>query len=140
MDDFTQRLNVLRERNSELERRREKLRDLSQNLDENIQKIQLMYEAMLASQENQCIDMVAFDEEIKTLTKELFPPQGKPAQVRSRDENTKLLMQEIMALQRLDPAACEQRLHGFDPLLKLAKQEAQRMVAFIRRYSTFLVP
>jgi hypothetical protein len=48
-------------------------------------------------------------------------------------------MQEIMALQRLDPAACEERLHGLDPLLKLAKLESRKMTAFIRKYSTFLV-
>jgi hypothetical protein len=139
MEEFEQRLNVLRERNAELERRREKLHELSQSLDDNIQKIQLMYEAMLASQENQCIDMVAFDEEIKAVTKELFPPPPKPSQVRSRDENAKLLMQEIMALQRLEPEACQERLHGLDPLLKRATQESHRMQAFIRKYSTFLI-
>jgi ATP phosphoribosyltransferase len=139
MEDFEQRLNVLRERNSELERRREKLRELSQNLDENIQKIQSMYEAMLASQENQCIDMVAFDEEIKAVTKELFPPQTKKPTVRSRNENRDLLMQQVMALQSLEPKACEDRLHELDPLLKQVTQETSKMATFIQKYCTFLV-
>jgi uncharacterized protein YigA (DUF484 family) len=138
MGDLPARLNALRERNAELERRREKLRDLCQSLDDTVQKIQLMYESMLVSQESQCVDMVAFDDEIKTVTKELFPPQSRPAQVRPREENAKLLMQEIMALQRLDPAGCEQRLHGLDPLLKQATHESRRMTTFIGKYSAFL--
>jgi hypothetical protein len=98
-----------------------------------------MYEAMLASQENQCIDMVAFDEEIKIVSRALFPTPGKLVpEVRTRDENTKLLMQRIMALQRLDPAACKEQLHADDPLLKLAKEEASQVTAFLRKYATFL--
>jgi hypothetical protein len=133
-----QKLTLLRERNAELERRRDKLRELCQNLDENIRNIQVMYEAMVTSQENQCIDMVAFDEEIKTLTKELFARPVKPLAVRSREENAKMLMQEIMALQRLDAAGCEERLHTLDPLAKQAAVDTRRMVAFIRKYTTFL--
>jgi hypothetical protein len=138
MDDFAQRLNLLGERNADLERRCEILRGLSKNLDDHIQKIQVMYEAMPASQENQCIDMVAFDEEIRTLTRELFPLQAKQTQPRPREENRDLLMQEFIGLQRLDPAACEERLHAIDPLLKQVTEEARRMIAFIRKYSTFL--
>jgi arginine deiminase len=143
MDDSPQRrtvkLNLLRERNAELERRRDKLHDLSENLDDNIHKIQQMYEAMLASQENQCIDMVAFDEEIKTVNKALLSAPAKiAADVRSREENTNLLMQRIMALQRLAPEACKEQLHADDPLLKRAKDEGAQVIAFLRKYTTFL--
>jgi hypothetical protein len=143
MEDSPERralkLNLLRERNNELERRRDKLRDLSANLDENIRKIREMYEAMLASQENQCIDMVAFDEEIKSVMKGLFPAPAKVvAEVRTRDENTNMLMQRIMALQRLDPAACKEQLLADDPLLKLAKEEERQVMAFLRKYAGFL--
>lgn len=60
-----------------------------------------MYEAMLASQENQCIDMVAFDEEMKVITKDLFPsrrkadagnhgaPEARPGRVRRKAARTR---------------------------------------------------
>jgi hypothetical protein len=133
------KLSLLRERNAELERRRDKLQELLENLDDNILKIRQMYEAMLASQENQCIDMVAFDEEIKAVTKALFAAPAKvQAEVRTRDENAKLLMQRIMALQRLDPASCKEQLHADDPLLNRARDETSQVIAFLRKYSTFL--
>lgn len=137
--DPTLHLSVLRERNGELERRLTKLKDLSQNLDQNIKKIQLMYESMLTSQENQCIDMVQFDEEIKTLQKTLFPPTTtKPAPPRKRDENSNLIMAQIMQLQRLDPRQCEEQLQANDPLLKKVRQDTRMMQKFITKYSSFL--
>ena len=132
-------LEVLKERNCELERRLTRLRELSGKLDENISKLQLMYEAMVTSQENQCIDMVQFDEEIRNLNKSLFPSVG-PRQVtpRRREENSNLIMGHILALQRLDAKQCEEQLQSNDPLLKRVYQETRIMQKFISKYSSFL--
>lgn len=132
-------LAVLRERNSELEKRLARLRELSQNLEENIDKVQLMYEAMVTSQENQCIDMVQFDEEIRSITRSLFPAAApKAVTPRKREENSNLIMSQILALQRLEPKQCEEQLQSTDPLLKKVCQDTRMMQKFIAKYSSFL--
>jgi hypothetical protein len=132
-------LRVLCERNAELERRREKLTELVQSLSDNSQTIDGKYDAMLTSQENQCIDMVAFDEEIKSLTRTLFPPAGRqPPRPRDQAENQRLILEQMMALQRLDPAQREQRLHDSDPLIIRAKLDSATATRFIQKYKSFL--
>jgi len=97
-----------------------------------------MYEAMLTTQENQCIDMVAFDEELKSINRALFPAAPKAVAPRSRDQNQKLLLEQMMGLQRLDPAQCEQRLQDSDPLIDRARQEATAITRFMNKYKSFL--
>ena len=55
-------LAVLQQRNIELERRLGKLRELLKNLDDHMAQVQLKYDRLLTAQENQCMDMVNFDE------------------------------------------------------------------------------
>ncbi|OHT06442.1 hypothetical protein TRFO_25556 [Tritrichomonas foetus] len=132
-------LQLLRSRNLELERRLSNLKDISVNLDANINKIQLMFDSMLTSQENQCFDMVQFDEEIKSLTKTIFPPSSSKAITpRKREENSNLIMSQILGLQRLEPKQCEEQLQESDPLLKRVRQETRLMQRFMSKYSSFL--
>lgn len=137
--DPTLHLAVLRERNAGLEHRMAQLTELSGNLEDNVVKIQGMYEAMIESQENQCIDMVQFDDEIRTLRKMLFPvaPQG-PVTPRRRDENSNLIMTQILALQRLERKQCDEQLQKNDPLLRRARKDINQVHKFIGKYGSFL--
>jgi hypothetical protein len=129
-------LQVLCERNADLERRREKLNALLQGLSDNIQRVQAMFQAMLTSQENQCIDMVSFDDEIKSLTRTLFPAASKQApRPREQDQHQRMLLEQMMALQRLDPA---QRLPESDPLIARVRLEAAAATRFMQKYQSFL--
>lgn len=138
-DDPSTHLQILKHRNDELEQKYNKLQELSRNLEENISKVQQMYEMMLTSQENQCVDMVHFDEEIKTLTKTLFPSDTvKVVKPRKRQENSNLILSQILDLQRLPPKQIEERLQEDDPLLKRVRQETQLLQQFMKKYSSFL--
>ena len=138
-NDPTVHLQLLRSRNVELARRLNNLKDISSNLDANINKIQNMFDSMLTSQENQCFDMVQFDEEIKSLSKSLFPPvSSRNVTPRKREENSNLIMSQILTLQRLEPKQCEQQLQETDPLLNRVRQDARLMQRFISKYSSFL--
>jgi hypothetical protein len=113
-----------------------KLNKLLQSLSDNIQRVQGMDEAMLTSQENQCIDMVGFDEEIKLLTRTLFPAGSRQVpRPREQDENQRFLLEQMMALQWLDPV---QRLPESDPLIARARLEAAAATRFVQKYKPFL--
>ncbi|KAK8837746.1 hypothetical protein M9Y10_036281 [Tritrichomonas musculus] len=132
-------LTILKARNSELERRLNKLKGLSVTLEENINKIQTMFDQMISSQENQCFDMVQFDEEIKQLSKSLFPPASqKNVTPRRREENSNLIMSQILSLQRLEPKQCEEQLQESDPLYKRVRQDTRLMQKFLAKYNSFL--
>jgi hypothetical protein len=132
-------LQVLHERNLELQRRLEKLNELSRNLEENVQRMQTLYEGFLTTQENQCIDMVQFDEEIKTLSLTFFPQiPSKQVTPRKRDENSNYIMQMMMGLQQLDPDHCRDRLLKDDPMLKKVRFDVELLRRFITKYSSFL--
>lgn len=132
-------LKVLQARNSELERRLNKLKSLSATLEQNIDKIQAMFDQMISNQEMQCFDMVQFDEEIKNLSKSLFPPAStKTVTPRKREENSNLIMSQILSLQRLEPKQCEEQLQEADPLYKRVRQDTRSMQKFLLRFNSFL--
>ena len=132
-------LAVLQARNSELERRLNKLKGLSVTLEQNINKIQTMFDQMIANQEMQCFDMVQFDEEIKQLSKSLFPPSStKTVTPRKREENSNLIMSQILSLQRLEPKQCEEQLQESDPLYKRVRQDTRQMQKFLAKFNSFL--
>lgn len=132
-------LKVLQARNSELERRLNKLKSLSVTLEQNIDKIQAMFDQMISNQEMQCFDMVQFDEEIKNLSKSLFPPAStKTVTPRKREENSNLIMSQILSLQRLEPKQCEEQLQEADPLYKRVRQDTRSMQKFLLRFNSFL--
>jgi hypothetical protein len=101
--------------------------------------MQTLYEAFLTTQENQCIDMVHFDEEIKNLSVTLFP-QVPTQQVtpRKREENSNYIMQIMMGLQHLDPDQCRTRLLHDDPMLKKVKADVEILRRFTSRHASFL--
>ena len=83
--------------------------------------------------------MVQFDEEIKQISKTLFPPAAsKTVTPRKRDENSNIIMSQILALQRLDPKQCEEHLQQSDPLLNRVKQDTRILTRFMSKYSSFL--
>ena len=132
-------LAVLQARNSELERRLNKLKGLSVTLEQNINKIQTMFDQMISNQEMQCFDMVQFDEEVKNLSKSLFPPSASKAVTpRKREENSNLIMSQILSLQRLEPKQCEEQLQESDPLYKRVRQDTRSMQKFLLRFNSFL--
>jgi hypothetical protein len=98
-----------------------------------------MNEGFLASQENQCIDMVHFDEDIRSLSQTLFPQlPTRPVKTRKREENSNYIMQAMMGLERLDARQCEERLIADDPLLKRARTDTRLVTQFLAKYSSFL--
>ena len=132
-------LTALKQRNDELEVRIQKLNKLLHNLEQNISKVQLMYETMITSQENQCIDMVSFDEEYKIISKSLFPDEkSKTVKPRKRQENSNLILSHILELQRLPPKQTDEHLQNTDPLLKRVRQDIQTVQKFMSKYSSFL--
>jgi hypothetical protein len=130
-------LALLVQRNEELAHRREKLRNLSQDIQENIHKIQQTYDSVLSMHENTCVDMAAFDKEIRSLTNSLFPAPSslRPRQTRPRSGP---LLHQVASLQRLDTEQCDQRLQEMDPLIGRLRHDVDAIHAFAATYKSFL--
>ena len=132
-------LLLLKERNDELSQRCTKLEKLSAKIDSSIENLQDLYEVLLSSQEQRCVEMVEFDEEIKTISKKLFPPMAeRKVQLRGREENQELILQSFQHLAHLDEEACSKELLNSDPLLNAIRSDVDQLNAFLQKYENVI--
>jgi hypothetical protein len=124
----------LRRRNTELERKLNKLKEISCGLDSNIRNIQSALDATLERRKEQCLSMIRFDKEIHSLSKSLFSRVDSPVIARNRSEHTSVLLSHMMDFQRLGSYNGEAYLCERDPVLNRIRKGVDMILAFRRKY------
>lgn len=133
-------LTLLKERNDELTSRFNKLEKLSTKIDASIENLQDLYEILLSSQEQRCVEMTKFDEEIKVMHKKLFPPaEERKTAIRQRDENKKIILEELKQLKALSEEECIAELLKKDALINAVAVDVDAWNEFLTKYENVLL-
>jgi hypothetical protein len=92
---------------------------------------------MFSMCENTCVDMAAFDEEIKSLSTALFPAPHSTGS-RAIPSGQESLFDEVVSLQRLDAKQRDQRLQEMDPLINRLHHDIDAVQTFVAKYKSLL--
>ena len=139
-EDSLSYLENLKRKNKYLQGKLHRLNELDKKLSIQTDKVNEIFETMLESEESQCVDMVEFDKDIKTLHIHLLKQHSNSFNFSSRrEEHANVIMSHIMQMQNLLPNECETYLLDTDPILKGLQNDTNTLHEFFCKYSSFLV-